>query len=119
MDEEKKKILIVDDDTEFDTLLAEKISLSGMTPVTAVTGQEALDYIKTNEVSFIILDFIMPEMDGAQFYRMLTHDMRKVIPTIVLTNLSSTKIGDLEIFTKSGTNLDTLVEKIKKRLYNT
>lgn len=118
MDEDKKKILIIDDDTEFDSLLSEKISLAGMTPVTAVTGQEALDYIKANKVDFIILDFIMPGMDGAEFYRTLTHDMRKIIPAIVLTNLSSTSIGDLEVFTKAGTNLDELVDKIKKKLYN-
>jgi len=112
-----KTILIVDDDSEFTSKLSETVKASGMTPIVMVTGKEALDYLVTNTVDFIILDFIMPGMDGYTFYHILKHDMRKDIPAIVLTNLAGGKdTDDLEVFIKTETNLDELVSKIKNRV---
>lgn len=117
MDGVKKKILIVDDDEEFDARLAEKISLSGMQPVVTVSGEEALSYIQSHDVDFIILDFIMPEMDGFKFYHTLTRDLRKVIPTVVLTNLTHVDDSEgLDVYVKSQTSLDEFVGMIEKRL---
>lgn len=112
-----RKILIVDDDAEFTARLSETIKAEGMTPVVMVTGKEALDYLVANSVDFIILDFIMPGMDGYTFYHILKHDMRKDIPAIVLTNLAGGKdTEDLEVFIKTETNLAELVSKIKNRV---
>ena len=112
-----RKILIVDDDSEFTSKLAETIKAEGMTPIVMVTGKEALDYLVANSVDFIILDFIMPGMDGYTFYHILKHDMRKDIPAIVLTNLAGGKdTEDLEVFIKTETNLAELVSKIKNRV---
>lgn len=115
--ENKKKILIVDDDTEFDAQLAEQIKLADMEPVVAVTGQEALDYLAVNNVDFIILDFVMPEMDGYAFNHAVKHDMRKNIPTVVLTNLTNVgEIEGLKVYIKSETNLFDFVKKISSTL---
>jgi DNA-binding response OmpR family regulator len=112
-----KKVLIIDDDRQFDDKLAEKIKVSGMVPVIMVSGKEALDYIENNTVDFIILDFVMPEMDGDEFYHKFRRDMRKNIPTVVLTNFSTIKPSqDLELYVKSDTDLDEFVRKIKERL---
>ena len=112
-----KKILIVDDDSEFSGRLAAAVTAAGLTPIVMVTGREALDYLVTNTVDFIILDFIMPGMDGYTFYHILRHDMRKDIPAIVLTNLSGGKdTEDLEVFIKTETDLPELVSKIKNRV---
>lgn len=112
-----RKILIVDDDAEFTNRLSETIKAEGMTPVVMVSGKEALDYLVSNNVDFIILDFIMPGMDGYTFYHILKHDMRKDIPAIVLTNLAGGKdTEDLEVFIKTETNLAELVSKIKNRV---
>lgn len=112
-----KRILIVDDDAEFTGRLSEKIKAVGLTPIVMVTGKEALDYLVTNNVDFIILDFIMPGMDGYTFYHILKHDMRKDIPAIVLTNLSGGKdTEDLEVFIKTETDLDDLIGRIKTRV---
>ncbi len=116
-DSSSKKILIVDDDLEFTNRLSESVKAAGMTPVVMVTGQEALDYLVSNNVDFIILDFIMPGMDGYTFYHILKHDMRKDIPAIVLTNLAGGKdTEDLEVFIKTETNLNDLAAKIKNRV---
>ena len=111
------RILVVDDDAEFTNRLAEKIKSAGLIPIVMVSGKEALDYLVTNNVDFIILDFIMPGMDGYTFYHILKHDMRKDIPAIVLTNLSGGKdTEDLEVFIKTETDLDDLVGRIKTRV---
>ena len=113
----KKTILIVDDDIEFTFSLSSKFEAAGFITHVAVTGKEALEYVDSNQVDFIILDFVMPGMDGLEFYRTLTHDMRKNIPTIILTNFSGNQdTHDLEVYVKSETNLDELVGKIKDRV---
>ncbi|MGE5041486.1 MAG: two-component system response regulator [Candidatus Levyibacteriota bacterium] len=115
---QKKKVLLIDDDAQFTSGLQEKIRNAGMEVFAAKSGKEALDYLVEHEVDFIILDFIMPEMDGYTFHHILTHDMKKDIPTIILTNLEGSEDSEqkLEVFTKAGTDLDALIGKIKDRL---
>lgn len=116
MDQEtsSKTVLLIDDDTQFTNSLSEMFKTVGINVHVAVSGKEALDYITNNPVDFIILDFIMPEMDGFEFYHRLKHDMRKNIPTIVLTNLAGAQTSEgLEVYVKSETNLDDLVNKVK------
>lgn len=114
---QSNKVLIVDDDTEFTKRFSDCIKAAGLEPVTALTGKEALDYLTENTVAFIVLDFVMPEMDGYTFHHILTHDMRKNIPTIILTNMPGTKDNDnLEVYIKSETNFEDLAAKIKARL---
>lgn len=114
----KRNILIVDDDVKFSGELADKIKEAGLDVFVARSGKEALDYLVDHKVDFIILDFIMPEMDGYTFHHILTHDMRKQIPTIVLTSLtgSQDKEQNLEVFVKADTDLHVLVDKIKTHL---
>ena len=118
MDEKTKKtVLIIDDDAQFLNSLSIKFKEAGMNTVTALTGKEALNYIQDNPVDFIILDFIMPEMDGFEFYHTMRYDLRKNIPTIVLTNLTGSQNNQgLEVFVKNKTDLDTLVGKIKNKV---
>lgn len=112
-----KKILIIDDDAEFTDRLSEAVKNAGLIPIVMITGKEALDYLVTNTVDFIILDFIMPGMDGYTFYHILKHDMRRDIPAIVLTNLAGGKdTEDLEVFIKNETDLGELIGKIKNRV---
>lgn len=114
-----KKVMVIDDDTEFTTKLAQKLKDVRLVPVVMLSGAEALDYLgKYNDISFIILDFIMPNMDGYTFSHVLTHDLRKSIPTVILTNFpeSETGEGSLEVYVKSETDLDQFVQKIKQRL---
>lgn len=117
MDESgKKTVLLIDDDTQFLNSLSEKFKEVGFNVATALTGKEALDYIQNNTVDFIILDFIMPEMDGFEFYHTMRYDLRKNIPTIVLTNLTGSHNNQgLEVLVKNQTDLGALVERIKSR----
>ena len=115
--DDKKTVLIIDDDAQFASDLSVKFEGTGFKTVNAVTGKEALSYIRDNPVDYIVLDFIMPEMDGYQFYHTMRYDLRKNIPTIVLTNLAGSKSDQgLEVFVKNQTDLDGLVTKIKEKL---
>ena len=111
--EEKKLLLIVDDDKAFADQLSDKAQKVGFNVHVAASGKEALDYIAEHRVDFIILDFIMPEMDGYTFYHILTHDMRRQIPAIILTNLKGTqdKNEELEVFIKPDTDLHIVTGK--------
>lgn len=113
-----KTVLIIDDDTEFAKDFAGKISATGLHAAVAITPKEALEYIKDHAVDFIVLDFVMPEMDGATVHNLISHDMRKNIPTIILTNFPNAKNlpDDLEVYVKIETNLDNLAQAIKTRL---
>lgn len=117
----KKKVLLIDDDTQFSSGLSAKVTNAGMEVFAAKSGKEALDYLVDHDVDFIVLDFIMPEMDGYTFHHILTHDMKKDIPTIILTNLEGSEDSEqkLEVFTKADTDLDALIGKIKNRLDGT
>lgn len=113
----QKTVLLIDDDTEFTGALSSKFEAAGFAVHVAISGKEALSYIENHDVSFIVLDFVMPEMDGLEFYHTLKHDMRKSIPTIILTNFSGNQnTEDLEVYVKSETDMDQLVGKIKDRV---
>ena len=59
----KKQILLVDDDE--DMTMMTKIWLKKLYQVeTALSGEEALDYLKSNRPDLILLDYVMPGMDG-------------------------------------------------------
>ena len=91
------KILIVDD--EKDIVDALRIYLSGndYQLYEAYTGKQALDIVKDNEIDLILMDIMMPEMDGIR----ATHELRKItnIPIIFLTAKSEDvdKVLGLEI----------------------
>lgn len=118
MDTAQKKILIIDDDLSFADILAAKVNAAGMKAMVMATGKEALDYLTIHGADFIIVDFIMPEMDGYTFSHVLEHDLRKSIPTVILTNFPEQKHApqDLEVYVKTEVNLDEFVQKIKERL---
>ena len=82
----KKKILLVDD--ERDMVFAVKLQLEadGFDVLTAADGQEALDKARRENPDLIILDLMLPKMDGYKVCRMLKFDRKyKKIPIIIFT----------------------------------
>ena len=82
----KKKILLVDD--ERDMVFAVKLQLEadGFDVLTAADGQEALDKARRENPDLIILDLMLPKMDGYKVCRMLKFDKKyKKIPIIIFT----------------------------------
>jgi len=78
-----KKILVVDDKKEIRSLLKQYLSQEGFNVVTAVDGQEALFIARQENPDLVLLDLMMPEMNGYDFIRVFSSESG--IPIIVLT----------------------------------
>ena len=81
-----KKILIVDDEQDVLTLLQKLFSSEGFSVITASDGQGALETARKEKPDLIILDVMLPKMDGYVVARMLKFDENfSSIPIIMLT----------------------------------
>jgi two-component system response regulator MprA len=85
-----QKILIVDDEVAIVDRLSHLLRASGWDVVTATSGQEALEKVILDKPAAIVLDMIMPEMDGFQVARSLkSHLDYRSIPILAATSLFS------------------------------
>jgi DNA-binding response OmpR family regulator len=78
-----KKILAVDDNSELRTLLKSYLTQEGYSVTTASNGQEALFVARQEKPDLVILDLMMPEMDGYDFMRAFSREADA--PVIILT----------------------------------
>ena len=87
-DMSKKKILAVDDDPSVLVLLEKRLVASGYDVVTTTNGQEALQIAQRELPALIILDILMPGLDGSETAARLHEDPKtKNIPILFLTCL--------------------------------
>lgn len=77
-----EKILIIEDEEPIRELIKLNLSMIGYETYEAEDGSEGLNFIKGNIVDLIILDIMMPKMDG---YELLPHIIKREIPVILLT----------------------------------
>ncbi len=83
---EKHKILLVDDEKQMIEMLQVRLEESGYEVIPAYNGQDALEKAKIHKPQLIILDHMMPDMDGFTFYRLTRQDpFISSIPVIILT----------------------------------
>jgi CheY-like chemotaxis protein len=89
VDSQTKTILIVEDDSFLSEMYATKLELEEFKVLVAANGEEALDKMKLNKPSIVLLDLLMPKKDGFEVLKeKLSDPAIKDIPVIVLTNLS-------------------------------
>lgn len=82
-------ILIVEDDKMISRLYKKALELSGYQVVLANNGKEGLDRLKENSPDLILLDIMMPVMNGMEFLKSIKENSKtKKIPVVVLTNLA-------------------------------
>ncbi|MBN2058652.1 MAG: response regulator [Candidatus Saganbacteria bacterium] len=86
MAEESKRILIVDDEPDVASLLTLLLKSQGYEVVSAGDGQEALEKARTGHPDLLLLDIMLPKLDGYKVARMLKFDENfRHIPIIMLT----------------------------------
>ena len=120
-----KKILVVDDETELLKAISILLKTSGYEVVTAQDGQEGLEKAKSLSPDLIVLDILMPKMDGYEVCRLLKFDEKyKSIPIIMLTakvqdidKAMGKKVGADDYIAKPFETQD-LIDKIKMYLTN-
>ena len=104
----KEKILIVDDDETMVNLLATILEIEGFTAWKALDGQSALDSISRELPDLVLLDIMMPGIDGFEVLARLRSDPRtEELPVIMLTARSD----DRDIFEGWKKGADEYVTK--------
>jgi len=128
MTEEKKtKILIVEDEAVISKTYAEELRDEGFLVLTAANGRDGLDLALREKPDLILLDILMPIMDGLTMMDKLREkdSYGKKVPIILLTNLSASEEKIIQAvvkndpayyMVKSDWNLSQVLEKIKERL---
>lgn len=86
------KVLLVDDEKEFVTTLAERLELRGIQAQVATDGEAALNLIETDPPQIVILDVMMPGIGGLEVLKRIKAQGLQM-PVILLTGRGSTKEG--------------------------
>ena len=82
----KAKILVVDDEVNITQILELSIGAEGFEVITASNGEEAIDKARKEQPDLIILDIMMPRIDGYEACRILkANPLTKNIPVVLLT----------------------------------
>jgi two-component system alkaline phosphatase synthesis response regulator PhoP len=82
----KGKILVVDDEVYIVHILDFSLGMEGYEVVTALDGEQALAKVKTEEPDLVVLDIMMPKLDGYETCKILKSDPEtKHIPVILLS----------------------------------
>lgn len=86
MNEINKKILVVDDEVDIQSMVKMRLEANGYAVITAQDGNSAYNLAKSEAPNLIILDLMLPGMDGYQVCRLLKYDEKyRHIPIIMLT----------------------------------
>lgn len=93
---EKKRILVVDDEPDFASIVQKNLEKEGFAVEVAYDGVEGLEKVKANPPDCIVLDVMMPEKDGYEVCKELKNDPKYAdIPIVMLTavadHVSSTR----------------------------
>lgn len=120
----QKKVLVIDDEKVLRELLLSKIGQAGFEVVGAADGDEGLKKALAEHPDLILLDIIMPKMDGITMLKKLREDVwGKIVPVIVLSNLNtaeavekSLESGAYDYLVKVDYSLDDLVGVVRKKL---
>lgn len=115
-----KKILTIEDDSFLKNIESSKFTKSGFEVATAMTKADIASSLSTSTPDIILLDIMLPDIDGYQVLQNLKADEKtKNIPVIVFSNLSSdadikkmTEAGAAAFMIKSNFTLDEVIEKI-------
>ena len=119
-----KKILIVDDEELVIKALTEKLSAEGFTVESAKDGEKALLKVSRTRPDLILLDIIMPKLDGISVLKRLkASNVTKNIPVIILTNLYEDKkvveeleSGGTDYLVKVDYTLPEIIDRVKEKL---
>lgn len=119
-----RTILFVEDEAAIQKSLTDTLKKEGYEVISALDGQTGLHLAKAKKPDLILLDLILPKMDGFELLDQLKKDpATKDIPIIILTNLErmedvekALKLGAKTYLTKANYTLQEVVDKVEKAL---
>lgn len=125
--EQMKTILVVEDDPPILKTLVDKLTEEGFRIIEAHDGEEGLMIADRDHPDLILLDIVMPKMDGMTMLKKLRqkNEWGKSVPVILLTNLSPdeekinqgiTEDEPAYYLIKTNWSLNDVVKKVRERL---
>jgi CheY-like chemotaxis protein len=111
-----KKILIIEDEEIFLSILQKAFSEEGFSVVTAKDGESGVDVATSQKPDIIISDVLMPRLDGPAMAKKLK-ELKIPSKIIFLTNISEDERDkEFDYLTKSEMHIDDIVAKVKQKL---
>ncbi|MBU0708235.1 response regulator [Patescibacteria group bacterium] len=121
MTEEPKKILIVEDEAPASKILSDVLAREGFKVIETRNGEEGLDAALREYPAVIILDILMPGMDGLTVARKLREDeWGALVPIVLLTNVGTSQQeaeeidSDIIYLVKTEWKLEKVVQVVKE-----
>jgi len=127
MAEEQKTILVIEDDKFLRELISQKLTKEGFKLLEAMDGEEGVKKIQQEKPDLILLDLILPGLDGFEVLTQAKQDPAlSEIPVIILSNLGQKedierglKMGAVDYLIKAHFTPGEIIEKIKQALTKT
>ena len=122
---EKPRVLVVEDTDDARDVLARMLRLGGFNPVTAENGSVALGELEKRTPDLVLLDLMMPHMNGVQLLDRMRHDPRWAdLPVVLLTAVSegrliteAAELGVQDIILKGSINAFDLIDRVSRNLH--
>ena len=119
-----KKVLIVEDDRPLSQAIQVILKKEGISFLAAYDGEEALELAISEKPDLILLDLMLPKIDGFVVLKTLREKLEtKNTPVIIVSNLGeeeaiakTVELGIVDYTNKSMVDIDDIVDKIKKYL---
>lgn len=117
-------LLVAEDDQFYANLYRTKLEKEGFGVVTAANGKETLELLKQHSPNLIILDLVMPEMDGFEVLKKIRAEKNlRDVPVIILSNLGQQEdidraqaLGVFKYIIKSNVSIHQMVESVEEAL---
>lgn len=120
--EKLKKILIAEDEKAYSRALVFKLQKSGFDAESVSNGEEVLKAVKEGHYDLLLLDLIMPKMDGFTVLKELKNQNIS-LPTMILSNLGQIEdetrardLGAIDFLPKSNITIADVITKVEKFL---
>ncbi len=118
------KILVVEDEPSLQKAMVDVLNINGFEAVGTGDGEEGLRMVKSEKPDLVLLDIILPKMNGFDVLKAIKGDETiKNIPVIVLTNLEGStdieqalSLGAMTYLVKTNYELDDIVKRVKDAL---
>ena len=115
----KKRVMIVDDDPMLQELFSIGLESEGYEVAQAANGMEGQRLIEKEEYDLIVLDLLMPVMDGKHFINWLRREKMQQTPVLILSSMINEEVKkELEVFASidvvcKPVGLEIFLEKVR------